>query len=63
MPRPMLPMPKEIADIAKSLRAEGFTSISIETAPDGKVTIIVGEDLSQSNVTPLEKWKATRGSA
>ena len=63
MPRPMLPRAKEITDIARSLRAEGFETICIEAAPDGKVAIIIGETSDSADVTPLEKWKATRGAA
>lgn len=63
MPRPLLPKAKEITDIARSLRAEGFGTICIETAPDGKVAIIIGESGVQASVTPLEKWKSTRGAA
>lgn len=63
MPRPSLPKAKEISDIAKSLKAEGFTSIRIETTPDGIVSIMAGASEVLANVTPLEKWKAARGSA
>ena len=63
MPRPVLPRAKEITDIARSLRAEGFNSICIEADPDGKVSITIGGAENHENVTPLEKWKASRGTA
>ncbi|MEW9919367.1 hypothetical protein AB2B41_07115 [Marimonas sp. MJW-29] len=63
MPRPLLPKAKEITDIARSLRAEGFNAICIETDPDGRVSIIIGESGVQGSVTPLEKWKTSRGAA
>ena len=61
MPRPMLPKAEEVAGIAKVLRAEGFQSICIETSPDGRVLITIGELEGLENVTPLAKWKAKRG--
>lgn len=64
MPRPSLPRAKEIAEIAKSLRAEGFSSICIESCPDGRLSITASETVPPSNdVTPLQKWKAARGVA
>jgi hypothetical protein len=63
MPRPYLPRAKEVADLAKVLRAEGFETICIETTPDGHVSIRVGGQDEPLNVTPLQKWKANRGSA
>lgn len=63
MPRPLLPKAKEIADLAKVLRAEGFETICIETTPEGHVSISIGRPDGDSNVTPLQKWKAARGSA
>lgn len=64
MPRPTLPRAKEITDIAKSLRDEGFTSVCFETRPDGCVSITAGTLPEKvSSVTPLEKWKASRGSS
>jgi len=63
MPRPTLPRAREITEIAKSLRDEGFTSVRFETRPDGCVSIVAGMSEVASNVTPLEKWKAARGSA
>jgi len=63
MPRPSLPKTEEVAGLAKSLRAEGFRSICIETFPDGRVSITVSESEIKADVTPLEKWKAGRGAA
>ena len=63
MPRPSLPRAKDVAEIAKTLRDEGFRSICIETSPDGGVSITVATPESEANVTPLEAWKASRGSA
>lgn len=61
MPRPTLPKPEEVAGIAKLLRAAGFQCFSFETTPDGCFSIRIGESESQSNVTPLGKWRADRG--
>ena len=63
MPRPPLPRAKDVADLAKVLRAEGFDKICIESAPDGRVSITVACGDTPSNVTPLERWKAGRGSS
>lgn len=63
MPRPVLPRAKDIADIARLLRAEGFSSICIATSSDGKVSITVGASEDKTIVTPLEQWKATRDAA
>ena len=63
MPRPTLPRAKEIADIAKLLRAEGFNSFRIDAAPDGRVSILAGETEGSSNVSELDLWKAKRGAA
>ncbi|MDA3887914.1 MAG: hypothetical protein PF443_03725 [Allgaiera sp.] len=52
-----------MATLARSLRAEGFRSICIETSPDGRVSITIGEVESKANLTPLEQWKADRGAA
>ena len=63
MPRPTLPRAKELTEIAKSLRDEGFTSVRFEARPDGFVSITADASHDLSNVTPLQKWKALRGSA
>ncbi|SLN58712.1 hypothetical protein ROG8370_02677 [Roseovarius gaetbuli] len=63
MARPSLPKAQEVAGIVRCLRAEGFYSICIETAPDGSVSIRVDEPKGKANMTELEKWKAERGSA
>ncbi len=63
MPRPTLPRAKEFTEIAKSLRDEGFTSVRFEAGPDGFVSITADASEDRSNVTPLQKWKASRGSA
>lgn len=63
MPRPTLPRVKEITDIARSLRAEGFTSICIETSPDGVVSITAGASDVGSSPTALKQWQASRGAA
>lgn len=63
MPRPTLPRAKDITDIARSLRDEGFTSVRFESRPDGFFSITAGTDEAKSKVTALEKWKAARGSA
>ena len=63
MPRPSLPRAREVADLAKVLRAEGFGSICIDTSPDGHVSIRIGGSEEPTQATPLQKWKAERGSA
>jgi hypothetical protein len=63
MPRPNLPKAEEVASIARLLRAEGFNSICIETTPDGRVSIKTGDFQENANVTPLEKWRAERGTS
>ena len=55
MPRPMLPKAEEVAGIAKVLRAEGFQSICIETSPDGRVSITIGELESFAKAGPVSK--------
>jgi hypothetical protein len=62
MPRPTLPNARDIASIAKALRAEGFTSVAVETAPDGTVRISAGQGAA-GPLTPLEAWRATRGAS
>jgi len=63
MPRPSLPKAEEIAGIARLLRAEGFECICIETTPDGRVSITMGEADTASEITPLKAWKIQRGAA
>lgn len=63
MPRPAVPRPKDIIDLLKMARAEGFGSVRIETTSEGKFAISVGEAEGISTVTPLEKWRALRGDA
>lgn len=63
MPRPSLPKAEEIAGIARLLRAEGFEFICIETTPDGRVSITMGEADTASEITPLKAWKTQRGAA
>lgn len=63
--RPTLPSARDVAGIAKRLRAEGFRSVSIETTPDGRALILaaMGEDEPHSELSELEKWRAKRGSS
>lgn len=63
MPRPSLPKAEEVAGLARVLRAEGFSSICIETTPDGHVSITVGKAEGNEKVTPLENWKAKRAAS
>jgi hypothetical protein len=63
MGRPSLPMPEEVAGIAKALRAEGYAAFQIETDPSGRVTIMAGQQGAQADLTPLEQWRAKRGAA
>lgn len=58
MPRPSLPIPKDIIEIAKGMKAEGIVSGSIR-CPDG-TEIIWGDSAPVGKPSALEKWKAGR---
>lgn len=63
MPRPSLPKAEEIAGIARLLRAEGFEAICIETTPDGCVSIRLGNQESETELSALEAWRKKNAAA
>ena len=56
MPRPNVPLPKDVIAIAAGLKGEGITSGAIR-CPDG-TEITWGEGVSDdASMTELEKWR------
>lgn len=62
MPRPSVPLPKDVIAIAKGLRAEGITTGVIRCA-DG-TEIKWGESQpGEQATTELKKWRAKRNAS
>jgi hypothetical protein len=61
MPRPNLPIPKDVIEIVKGMKAEGIASGAIR-CPDG-TEITWGGIVPVSELSELEKWKANRNAA
>ncbi len=62
MPRPNVPLPKDVVAIAKGLKAEGINAGVIRCADGTEVQWGQGgpDDLT---MTELDKWKAKRNAA
>jgi len=58
MPRPSLPIPKDIIAIVKGMKDEGIASGAIR-CPDG-TEIAWGQADANTELSELEKWKAKR---
>lgn len=59
MPRPAVPCPKDVIEIAKGLKAEGITSGAIKCADGTEIQWGRG-GTDGANMTELDKWKAKR---
>lgn len=58
MPRPNLPKPEHLAEIARALKAEGISSARVQGAPDGSYVIAWGEsDTADTPKTALQRWQ------
>lgn len=62
MPRPAVPLPKDVIAIAKGLKAEGITSGVIRCADGTEIAWGEGQ-ASDAASTELEKWRAKRNAA
>lgn len=62
MPRPAVPLPKDVIAIAKGLKAEGIASGTIKCADGTEIQWGQG-GVDDPNLTELEKWRAKRDAA
>lgn len=62
MPRPAVPLPKDVIAIAKGLKAEGITSGVIRCADGTEIKWGEGQP-NDMTMTELDKWKAKRNAA
>ena len=62
MPRPSVPLPKDVIAIAKGLKAEGITSGTIKCADGTEIQWGQGGP-DDPSMTELDKWKAKRNAA
>ncbi len=62
MPRPAVPLPKDVIEIAKGLKAEGIASGAIMCA-DGTGNKWGDYGAKEKPMTELEKWKEKRNEA
>ena len=62
MPRPSVPIPKDVIAIAKGLKAEGITSGAIKCADGTEIQWGQGGP-DNLTLTELDKWKAKRHAA
>jgi len=62
MPRPAVPLPKDVIAIAKGLKAEGITSGTIKCADGTEIQWGQGGP-DDRTMTELDKWKAKRSAA
>lgn len=65
MSRPAPPKAKEVEQvlqIARALEAEGYMAGAVQVAPDGGWSVSWAKSANgQTELTPLEKWKAGLG--
>lgn len=59
MPRPAVPLPKDVVAIAKGLKAEGITNGAIKCADGTEIQWGPGGETDHP-MTALEKWQAER---
>jgi len=62
MPRPSVPLPKDVIAIAKGLKAEGITTGTIKCSDGTEIQWGNGGPDDQ-NMTELDRWKAKRNAA
>ncbi len=61
MPRPNLPAPKDVIEIAKGMKAEGIVTGNIR-CPDG-TEITWGENSKVDGPSALDKWRAEQNAS
>lgn len=62
MPRPSVPLAKEVVAIAKGLKAEGISVGVIRCADGTEIAWGVGRE-SDETMTELEKWRAKKNAS
>jgi hypothetical protein len=62
MPRPSVPLAKDIVAIAKGLKNEGICAGMVRCADGTEITWGL-DDMKDRHLTELERWKAKRNAA